>query len=104
MREPALGIKMPANIGERDDARVSLGQVEPIPHPRIRRHVRLAAQPNVNAVAAMEQQGKKNASPFHDQAERNGFKLLRSRVVFLRTYKCGAVDQKCSAKNAPTGS
>src|SRR6266480_5571801 len=101
MGEPALGIKMPANIAKRYDARVSLGKVEPIPHPRIRRHVRLAAQPNVNAVAAMEQQGKKNASPFHDQAERNGLKFLRSRVVFLSAYKRGAVGpemlrQKCA--------
>src|SRR5260370_40671946 len=91
MREPALRVKMPADVRKRDDARVSLRGVEPIPYPRIRRNVRFAAQPNVNTVAAMEKHGKKNGSPFHDQAERNGLKLFRRRVVLLSTRNRGAV-------------
>ncbi len=86
MREPALRVKMPADVRKRDDASVPLRRVEPIPYPGIRRDVGFAAQPNVNTVAAMEKHGKKNGSPFHDQPERNGLKLLRSGVVFLRTY------------------
>src|SRR5713226_9973475 len=35
MREPALGVKMPANIRKRDDARVSLRGIKPVPYPRI---------------------------------------------------------------------
>src|SRR6266852_1346302 len=35
MREPPLGVKMPANIRKRDDAGVSLRRIQPVPHPRI---------------------------------------------------------------------
>src|SRR5260370_3322900 len=68
MREPALRVKMPADVRKRDDASVPLRRVEPIPYPGIRRDVRFAAQPNVNTVAAMEKHGKKNGPPFHDHA------------------------------------
>src|SRR5260370_38152587 len=39
MREPAFRVKMPADIRKRDDARVSLRSVEPIPYPGICRNV-----------------------------------------------------------------
>jgi len=50
MREPALRVKMPANIPNGDQARVSLRHVEPIPTTDTPIHL-LASQPNVNAVA-----------------------------------------------------
>src|SRR5258708_13239391 len=57
MREPALRVKMPADVRKRDDARVSLRGVDPIPYPRIPRTVRFAAQPNINAISTMEKHG-----------------------------------------------
>src|SRR6266851_955276 len=39
MSEPALRVKMPADIRKRDDACVSLRRVQPIPYPRICRDV-----------------------------------------------------------------
>src|ERR1700674_4374753 len=53
--EPALGIEMPADVDERDQARVTLRGVEPVRNPRIRGYIRLSAQPDVNAVAAMKE-------------------------------------------------
>src|SRR5216683_6417460 len=103
MREPALRVKMPANVRKRDDARVSLRRVEPIPYPRIRRDIGFAAQPNVNAIAAVKKHGKKNSSPFHNQAERNGLQFLRSCVVFLRAYECGAVGPEMLRQKCPNG-
>src|SRR3984893_3897487 len=101
MREPALGVKMPANIRKRDQARVSLRQVEPIPYPRVRRNVRSAAQPNVNPIAAVKEHWQKNAYPFHEQPERNGLKVLRSRIVLRpaderRTVGPEMLRQKCA--------
>src|ERR1700731_4852410 len=101
MGKPALGVQMPANICKRDQARVALRQVEPIPYPRIRRNVRFAAQPNVNPVAAVKEHRQKNASPFHDQPERNGLKVLRSRIVLRpaderRTVRPEMLRQKCA--------
>src|SRR5260370_22470294 len=37
VREPALRVKMPADIHKGDQSRVSLRRVEPVPYPRIRR-------------------------------------------------------------------
>src|SRR5229473_1612473 len=85
---------MPANIRKRDDARVSLRRVQPVPYPGIRRDIRFSAQPDVNAVSAMKQHRQKNRSPFHDQAERNRLQLLRYGVVFLCTHQRRAVGPK----------
>src|SRR6267378_717794 len=38
-REPALRVKLPANIRKRDDARIPLRNVEPIPYPWVCRSV-----------------------------------------------------------------
>src|SRR5882762_8153664 len=106
MREPALGVEMPANIRKRDQTRVSLRHVEPIPYPRILRNVRFAAQPDVNPVTAVKEHRQKNASPFQNQAERNGLQFLRSRVVLRPADERGTVGpemlrQKCANGKYP---
>src|SRR5713101_2923919 len=63
MREPALRVKMPANVRKRDDARVSLRRVQPVPYPGIRRDIRFSAQPDVNPVSTVKQHRQKNRSP-----------------------------------------
>src|SRR5712692_3418256 len=51
----------------------------------------------------MEQHGKKNPSPFHDQAERDGLQLLRSCIVFLRAHERGAVRPEILRQKCPNG-
>ena len=101
MREPPFGVKVPPDVSERDQARVALQRVQPVPYPRIVGHVRFSSQPYPNAVTAVEQHGKKNRSPFHDQTERNRLQLLRDVVVSLRADQRGTVGpemlgQKCA--------
>src|SRR5262249_53833270 len=85
---------MPANIGERNQARVPLKRVKPVPHPRIGRHVRFSAQPDVNAVNAVEQNRQKDRAPFDKWAKRNRLQLARHFVVPLRAYQSRAVRTK----------
>jgi hypothetical protein len=41
--------------------------------------------------------------PFHEQPERDGLQLRRSQIVFFRLTSAALLDQKCSARNALTG-
>src|ERR1700751_1232941 len=45
--EPALGVEMPGDVNEGDEAGVALRCVEPIPYPGIGGDVGLAAYPNI---------------------------------------------------------
>src|SRR5579863_4534888 len=69
--EPALRVEMPADINERNESGVALRAVKPIPHPRIRRDVGPAANPDVDAVERMENQRQENSAPFHKRSEWN---------------------------------
>src|ERR1700739_3429353 len=51
--EPALGVEMPGDVNEGDEAGVALRCVEPIPYPGIGGDVGLAAYPNIDAVAGV---------------------------------------------------
>src|SRR6266404_9066807 len=76
MRKPPLRVEMPSNVGKRDQSRVALRGVKPIPYPGVRGDVGLAPPPNVNAVAAVKKHRQKNRAPLHDQPERNRLQLL----------------------------
>ena len=102
--DPALGVKVPADINEGHEPGPTLQGVEPVAHPRILRNVRLAAQPDINAVTAVIQNGQKNKHPFHKNSVRNGLQILGSLIVFLRADQGRAVGpemlgQKCANGN-----
>src|SRR6267378_5343780 len=87
MRKPPLRVEMPSNVGKRDQSRVALRSVKPIPDPGVRGPVGFAPPPNDNAIAAMKKHRQKNGAPLHDQAEWNRLQLLRNSIVFFRTHK-----------------
>jgi hypothetical protein len=89
--EPAFGIEMPADVEESDEAGIALQGVQPVLDPGIGRDVGLAAEPDVNAVEAVEKHGKKNEGPFNKETERDGLKLARNGVIFIGTDESGAV-------------
>src|SRR6266852_3244181 len=89
--EPALGIKMPADIGEGDQAGVALHSVEPVPYPRIVGYVGFSAYPYIDAVTRVEQHGEEDSDPFDKWPERNGLQLARDFIVLRRAHQNCAV-------------
>src|SRR6185369_11144912 len=64
----------------------------------------LAAQPNVNAIATVKEDGQNDDREFNKRTERNGLQLLRNGIVFVRADQNGAVGpemlgQKCTNGN-----
>src|ERR1700723_20438 len=92
--QPALGVKVPGDINESDQAGVTLEREKPVFHPGISRHVRLPLQPYIDAVSGVVQKRKKNEAPFGNQSKRNRLKSLRRFVVLLRAHQSGAVRPK----------
>jgi hypothetical protein len=89
--EPALSVEMPADVEESDETGIALKGVEPVLDPGIGRDVGLAAEPDVNAVEAVEKHGKKNKGPFHKGTERDGLQLARDGIIFFGADESGAV-------------
>ena len=94
MRQPPLCIQMPPNIGERNQAGVPLQREQPILDPGIFRNIRLAAQPDVYAVAAVIQNGQENERPLDENAKRDRLQSLGSLVVLACADQRGAVRPK----------
>src|SRR5262249_46337004 len=91
VRLKPLCVEMPADENESDQTGISLECVHPVPYPRILRNVGLAAKPNVNAVAAVEENRENDDRKFDKRPERNALQFLRNRIVLLRTDQNGAV-------------
>src|SRR5205809_796815 len=94
---------MPSNIGERDQAGIPLQREQPILYPWILRNVGLPAQPDINAISAMKQNGEKNKRPFHKNAKRNGLQGLRRLVVLPNPNQCCAVGPKMLGQKRSNG-
>src|SRR5271167_1980885 len=101
MGEPAFGVKMPADINERDEAGIALERVEPIFYPRIRRDVGIPAKPDINAVSAVIQHGKENKCPFHERTKWNGLQFAGNGVVFFGRNENSAVGPEMLGKKCP---
>src|SRR5882762_8917114 len=83
MSEPALGVEMPCDVGEGDEAGVALRGVEPIPYPGVGGDVGFASNPDVDAVAGVIEHGKENEGPFDEGTERDGLEVAGDFVVLL---------------------
>jgi len=100
MGEPALGIKMPADVKEGDEARVTLKGIEPVLYPGIRRDVGLPTEPDVNAIEPVEEHGKKNEGPFDERTERDGLEFAGDVVIFSGTDESSAVGPEMLGKKS----
>jgi len=96
--EPALGVEMPGDVGEGDEAGVALGGVEPVPYPGVRGDVGLAANPDVDAVAGVIEHGKEDEGPFDKGTERNGLEVAGDFVIFGSGDEDGAVGPEMFGK------
>ena len=100
MGEPSLGVEMPADVEKSDEAGVALKGVKPVLHPGIRGDVGLAAKPDVNAIAAVVEHGKKNEGPFNKGTEGDGLELAGDVVIFSGADECGAVGPEMFGKES----
>src|SRR5258708_17943309 len=80
--EPALGVKMPGDVDEGDEAGVALGGVEPVPYPGIGGDVGLAAYPYIDAVTGVVEHGKEDEGPFDERAKGDGLEVVGDLIVF----------------------
>ncbi len=65
-----------ADVGEGDQAGVALRQVHPVPCPRVVDDVRFAAQPDIDAVDAVIQDGQKDEDPLQHAHQRQAVEEL----------------------------
>src|SRR5260370_41999232 len=91
MGEPALGVEMPGDIKECDEARVALSGVEPVPYPGIRGDVGLAAYPYIEAGAGVVEHGKEDEGPFNERAKGDGLDVVGDLIGFGAGDGNGAV-------------
>src|SRR5208283_757525 len=88
---PALGVKVPADVDESDQAGVALRCVEPVAYPGIGGDVGLAANPNIHAIAGVEEHGEEDGSPLDEGAEGDGLQVAGDFVVLGGGDEDGAV-------------
>src|SRR5260370_3829717 len=81
VREPGLGVEMPGDIGEGDEAGVTLRGVEPVPYPGIGGDVGLAAYPDIDAIAGVIEHGQEDEGPFDERAEGDGLEVAGNFIV-----------------------
>src|SRR5215467_3974397 len=104
MREPPLGVKVPADINKGNQARITLQCVKPVLHPRILRNVRLASPPDVDSVAAVKQNRQHDHEQFDQRPEWNGLQISGNGIVFVDADQSCAIGpemlrQKCANGN-----
>ncbi len=103
MGEPALGVEMPGDIKESDEARVALSGVEPVPYPGIRGDVGLAAYPYIEAVAGVVEHGKEDEGPFNERAKGDGLEVVGDLIVFGAGDENGAVGPEMFGEKSANG-
>src|SRR5258708_4625867 len=101
--EPALGVKMPGDVDEGDEAGVALGGVEPVPYPGIGGDVGLAAYPYIDAVTGVVEHGKEDEGPFDERAEGDGLEVAGDFVIFGSGDEDGAVGPEMSGEKSANG-
>ena len=101
--EPALGVEMPADIKEGDEAGVALGGVKPVPYPGVGGDVGLAAYPYIDAVTGVVEHGQEDESPFDERAERDGLKVAGNFVIFCCGDEGGAVGPEMFGEERANG-
>src|SRR6266849_6877096 len=94
---------MPADVRECHQSGISLRGVKPVPHPRVRRNIRLAPEPNITAIAAVIQHREKNNEPFHCETEWDSLKFPRFLVVKIRTDQRVTVGPEMFRQECPYG-
>src|SRR5262249_44063542 len=99
--QPPLGVEMPRDIYERNKPGVALQRIEPILDPRILRHVRFAAKPDVDSVAAVKQERQKDGAPLDKGTKWNGLQLAGDFVVLVRAHQDRAIGPKMLSKKRP---
>jgi len=62
----ALAVEVLRDVGEGDEAGVALGDIEPVAGPGVVDDVRFAAQPDVDAVDPVIEDGQKDEDPLED--------------------------------------
>lgn len=103
VREPAFGIKMPADEDESDESGDALEEIKVVADPRIRGNVGLAAEPDVDAIGAVKENGKKNEGPFDEGPVRDGLELTGDVIVFFSGDQGGAVGPEMFGEKGPDG-
>ena len=101
--EPALGVEMPGDVEEGDEAGVALGGVEPVPYPGVGGDVGLAAYPYIDAVAGVVEHGQENEGPLDERAERDGLEVAGDFVIFCRGDEDGAVGPEMFGEERANG-
>ena len=101
--EPALGVEMPCDVNEGDEAGVALRGVEPVPHPGVRGDVGLAAYPYIDAVAGVVKHGKEDEGPFDEGAEGDRLEIGRDLIVFKAGDEDGAVGPEMFGEECANG-
>src|SRR5487761_135470 len=71
MRDKTLEPNMPNDVREGDDARPALERIQPVGHPRMAPDIRLAAPPDIQAVAAVKRDGQPDEQKFDGHAPGN---------------------------------
>ena len=73
--EPALGVEMPGDVDEGDEAGVALRGVEPVPYPGVGGDVGFAAYPYIDTVAGVIKHREKDESPFDERTEGDSLEI-----------------------------
>src|SRR5450631_782966 len=89
--DEALGVQVPGDEDESDDAGPTLERVHPVGHPGMAEDVRLPFPPDIHAVEAMEQKRQPEHRGFDKNAPGNQLKFAGNRVVALGAYQGVAV-------------
>ena len=89
--QPALGVEMPGDVEEGDEAGVALRAVKPVPYPGVGGDVGLAAYPYIDAVAGVIEHREENEGPFDKGAEGDSLEIRRNLIVFEAGHEDGAV-------------
>jgi len=101
--EPALGVEMPGDVQEGDEAGVALGGVEPVPYPGIGGDVGFAAYPYIDAVSGVVEDGEEDEGPFDERAEGDGLEVAGDFVIFGSGDEGGAVGPEMFGEERANG-